>query len=201
MRSTRLITVVDYNPSWPHQFEALRLRLAPAVDSIAAAVEHVGSTSVPGLAAKPIIDMDLVVESVADVMLAIERLKPLGYLHQGNLGIGGREATCGCMPTPRRPMAPSKDAWRSALPLMRSNTMRERANSSRGYCEAGPHSQCRSVADSTDPSCPPDLVRGDDRVSRHERTFLKPRKFPTLICKLNNLPNLLNKLKMTLYFS
>ncbi|MGO9946998.1 MAG: GrpB family protein [Steroidobacteraceae bacterium] len=92
MRSTRLITVVDYDPSWPVQFEALRLRLAPAVGSIAAAVEHVGSTSVPGLAAKPIIDMDLVVESVADVMLAIERLKSLGYLHQGNLGIEGREA-------------------------------------------------------------------------------------------------------------
>jgi GrpB-like predicted nucleotidyltransferase (UPF0157 family) len=60
--------------------------------SIAASVEHVGSTSVPGLAAKPIIDIDIVVESVADVMVAIERLNPLGYVHQGNLGVDGREA-------------------------------------------------------------------------------------------------------------
>jgi GrpB-like predicted nucleotidyltransferase (UPF0157 family) len=63
-----------------------------AVGDIAVAVEHVGSTSVPGLAAKPIIDIDLVVASAADVSVAIERLAMIGYDHQGNLGIEGREA-------------------------------------------------------------------------------------------------------------
>ncbi len=55
-------------------------------------VEHVGSTAVPGLAAKPIIDMDVVVASSDKLPEAIERLASLGYVHRGNLGIDGREA-------------------------------------------------------------------------------------------------------------
>lgn len=55
-------------------------------------VEHVGSTSVPGLAAKPIIDVDVVVHSAVDVRDAIARLRELGYQHRGDLGIIGREA-------------------------------------------------------------------------------------------------------------
>jgi GrpB-like predicted nucleotidyltransferase (UPF0157 family) len=63
-----------------------------AVGDIAVAVEHVGSTSVPDLAAKPIIDIDIVVASAADVSVAIERLAVIGYAHRGNLGVEGREA-------------------------------------------------------------------------------------------------------------
>jgi GrpB-like predicted nucleotidyltransferase (UPF0157 family) len=70
----------------------LRSRIVPVLGSIAVAIEHVGSTAVPGLAAKPIIDMDVVVASAGDVRVAIERLAALGYVHQGNLGIVGREA-------------------------------------------------------------------------------------------------------------
>ena len=88
----RRIEVIDYDPKWPHIFEQLRARIWPAVSDIATSIEHVGSTSVPGLAAKPIIDMDIVVPSPDDVSLVIERLKPLGYMHRGNLGIHGREA-------------------------------------------------------------------------------------------------------------
>jgi GrpB-like predicted nucleotidyltransferase (UPF0157 family) len=55
-------------------------------------VEHVGSTSVPGLPAKPIIDISVVVPTGAAVAIAIERLSTLGYRHLGNLGIEGREA-------------------------------------------------------------------------------------------------------------
>ena len=87
-----IITVVDYDPSWPAEFQALKLRILQALGDIAVAVEHVGSTSVPRLAAKPIIDMDVVVASNADVAEAIERLSTLGYVHRGNLGIEGREA-------------------------------------------------------------------------------------------------------------
>ena len=58
----------------------------------ALALEHVGSTSVPGLAAKPIIDFDVVVESRRAVSESIERLATLGYIHQGDLGVLGREA-------------------------------------------------------------------------------------------------------------
>jgi GrpB-like predicted nucleotidyltransferase (UPF0157 family) len=88
----RSITVVDYDPAWPAQFETLRSMILSAVDDIAVAVEHVGSTSVPGLAAKPIIDIDIVVASAADVSVAIERLAVIGYEHLGNLGVEGREA-------------------------------------------------------------------------------------------------------------
>jgi GrpB-like predicted nucleotidyltransferase (UPF0157 family) len=85
------IVIVDYSPAWPLEFERLRDRAATAVGDIAIAIEHVGSTAVPGLAAKPVIDLVIVVDA-EDVQAAIDRLAVLGYLHQGNLGIEGREA-------------------------------------------------------------------------------------------------------------
>ncbi len=70
----------------------LKSRLVPALGSVALAVEHVGSTAVPGLAAKPIIDIDVIVATSAQVPLAVERLATLGYVYRGDLGIAGREA-------------------------------------------------------------------------------------------------------------
>jgi predicted nuclease with TOPRIM domain len=55
------IEVVPYDPAWPEAFAAIREAVWPAVREVATAIEHVGSTSVPGLAAKPIIDLDIVV--------------------------------------------------------------------------------------------------------------------------------------------
>jgi GrpB-like predicted nucleotidyltransferase (UPF0157 family) len=86
------ITVVDYDPTWPTAFEAVRARVWSVVGDVAVRVEHVGSTSVPGLAAKPIIDISVVVPTEAAVAVAIERLSTVGYRHLGNLGIEGREA-------------------------------------------------------------------------------------------------------------
>jgi GrpB-like predicted nucleotidyltransferase (UPF0157 family) len=88
----RSVRVVDYDSAWPAKFEELRARVLQALGSIAVAVEHVGSTAVPGLVAKPIIDIDVVVASSLDAAAAIERLAALGYRHRGNLGIKGREA-------------------------------------------------------------------------------------------------------------
>ncbi len=54
-----MISVVDYDPSWPHRFDALRDEYAEALTAAATqivSIEHVGSTAVPGLAAKPVID-------------------------------------------------------------------------------------------------------------------------------------------------
>jgi len=53
------VVVVDYDPSWPGLFQSLRNRIAGALGGIALVVEHVGSTDVPGLASKPIIDIDV----------------------------------------------------------------------------------------------------------------------------------------------
>ena len=88
----RRVFVVDYDPSWPDMFEVLRHPVWAAVRDVAVSVEHVGSTAVPGLAAKPIIDMDVVVASSDSLSEAIGRLATLGYIHRGNLGINGREA-------------------------------------------------------------------------------------------------------------
>lgn len=86
------IVVVAYDPSWPESFERLRATIWPVVSALAISIEHVGSTSVPGLAAKPVIDLDLVVGTQDDVPAVIERLATLGYRHRGDLGITGREA-------------------------------------------------------------------------------------------------------------
>jgi GrpB-like predicted nucleotidyltransferase (UPF0157 family) len=75
------ITVVDYDPAWPVIFGDLRERIASALGSLAVRIEHVGSTSVPGLAAKPIIDIDTVIRTPGDLPAAIERLEGIGYVH------------------------------------------------------------------------------------------------------------------------
>jgi len=86
------IVLAEYNEEWPILFEQIARPVLAAVADLGAEVEHVGSTSVPGLSAKPIIDIDVVVRSRDDVPAAIERLRSLGYLYQGDKGIRGREA-------------------------------------------------------------------------------------------------------------
>ena len=86
------IVVTDYDAEWPRHFEEIARPVRDAVAELGATVEHVGSTSVPGLAAKPVIDVDVVVGSGEDVPSAIERLRSLGYVYQGDKGIRGREA-------------------------------------------------------------------------------------------------------------
>ena len=88
----RTIVVIDYDPVWPAVFEELRARAWNAVSDVAVSIEHVGSTAVPGLAAKPIIDISVVVPSLAQVFMAVDRLAKVGYVHRGDLGIEGREA-------------------------------------------------------------------------------------------------------------
>jgi GrpB-like predicted nucleotidyltransferase (UPF0157 family) len=88
----RTVVVVDYDEEWPRRFEQLRARIWPVVSDVAIRIEHVGSTAVPRLAAKPIIDMTVVVGGRSDVALTIKRLATLGYRHRGNLGIEDREA-------------------------------------------------------------------------------------------------------------
>jgi len=86
------VVVVDYDSAWPRLFAELDARLWPVVGDLAASIEHVGSTSVPGLAAKPIIDVDIVVPTAERMPAVIERLAGLGYRHRGDLGVPGREA-------------------------------------------------------------------------------------------------------------
>lgn len=91
MRTAR-VTVVPYDAAWPGEFEKIRAEAADALGRLALAVEHVGSTSVPGLWAKPVIDLDVVIEDEDSLPAVIERLAAIGYRHEGDLGIAGREA-------------------------------------------------------------------------------------------------------------
>lgn len=86
------VILVDYDPSWVEQFDRIRLVLLNALVDDVERIEHVGSTSVPGLAAKPILDIDVVIESEAALAPVVARLSTLGYDHRGNLGVPGREA-------------------------------------------------------------------------------------------------------------
>lgn len=86
------IEVHDYDPDWPVRFEGLARPVLDSVGALALRVEHVGSTSVPGLAAKPVIDMDVVVASADDFATARRLLERLGYEWRGDLGVDGRDA-------------------------------------------------------------------------------------------------------------
>lgn len=91
---TKKVTVVPYDPSWPGEFEKIRREVEEALGSLVLSVEHVGSTSVPGLAAKPIIDLDVVIGNETALEDVILVMACLGYAHEGDLGIPGREAFC-----------------------------------------------------------------------------------------------------------
>ena len=73
------IEVVDYDPSWPARFEAEEMRLRSALGDVALRIEHVGSTAVPGLAAKPTVDIQVSVPDIEDMGAYRVPLEELGY--------------------------------------------------------------------------------------------------------------------------
>jgi len=73
------ITLVEYDPNWEELFEREAHRIRSILGSKALQIEHVGSTSVPGLCAKPIIDILLVVENSADELSYVPVLESAGY--------------------------------------------------------------------------------------------------------------------------
>lgn len=90
-QKTKVVEVVPYDPEWKVEFDRIREQLLSYVGDLIITIEHVGSTSIEGLAAKPIIDLDLVMDSYDVLPQIIERLQQHGYEHQGNLGIEGRK--------------------------------------------------------------------------------------------------------------
>ncbi len=86
------IHILEYDSCWKIRFNEFKDVLWPVVADHSIGFEHVGSTAVEGLAAKPIIDIDIVVSSMNALLKVIERLVPLGYVHQAELGIQGRHA-------------------------------------------------------------------------------------------------------------
>jgi GrpB-like predicted nucleotidyltransferase (UPF0157 family) len=74
------IVVVDYDPAWPERFRHEEARIRSSLGEAALSVEHIGSTSVPGLAAKPIVDVLLVVEDSGDEPSYLPALEAAGYV-------------------------------------------------------------------------------------------------------------------------
>ena len=86
------VVVQAYDGAWEQDFRAIEAELREALGDLALAIEHVGSTSVRGLSAKPIIDIDVVIRDAAALETVIARLGEIGYQHEGDLGVAGREA-------------------------------------------------------------------------------------------------------------
>jgi GrpB-like predicted nucleotidyltransferase (UPF0157 family) len=78
-RRWKSIVVEDYDPAWIERFASASSLLEEALGSLIVGAEHVGSTSVPGLAAKPVIDIDLLVEDTAGESRYVPALESLGY--------------------------------------------------------------------------------------------------------------------------
>jgi GrpB-like predicted nucleotidyltransferase (UPF0157 family) len=77
---TEPIRLVEYDPNWPAQFECEAAAIRGALSKRALRIEHVGSTSVPGLAAKPVIDVLLVVANSADEPAYVPAMEAAGYV-------------------------------------------------------------------------------------------------------------------------
>ncbi|KAI8320047.1 UPF0157-domain-containing protein [Martensiomyces pterosporus] len=83
--------VVDYDPRWADIYAQESKRIRDAIGAYVLDVEHVGSTSIPGLAAKPVIDIQIVVKDFSQLTECIEGMRSAGYFYKGLCGIEGRE--------------------------------------------------------------------------------------------------------------
>nr|WP_302143903.1 GrpB family protein [uncultured Schaedlerella sp.] len=84
------ITVVNYDSEWPLKYARERGYIIEILKDNCISVYHIGSTSVPGLAAKPIIDITVVVRSLEKVDTVAEKFPDIGYEYLGEFGIAGR---------------------------------------------------------------------------------------------------------------
>lgn len=87
------MVVVDYDEKWPQDFLKIKEELLKVL-TIHCQVQHVGSTSIPGMKAKPIIDIDVRLDNWSDFEAVKKALAEIGYEHEGDRGITGRETFC-----------------------------------------------------------------------------------------------------------
>ena len=89
---TNKVVVLPYDTAWQSAFEEIKRELEEAIGDFILGIEHVGSTSVEGMSAKPCIDMDVVIRDYSVFDEIVGRLGAIGYIHEGDLGIKDREA-------------------------------------------------------------------------------------------------------------
>ena len=87
------MVVVEYDKEWPQDFLKIKTELQKAI-TVMSNIQHVGSTSIPGMKAKPIIDIDVGLKNWEDFENVKSKLATIGYEYEGDRGITGREAFC-----------------------------------------------------------------------------------------------------------
>lgn len=87
---SELVEIVEHDPSWADRFEAERERLAPVFDGRVLGIEHIGSTSVPGLCAKPIVDILVGLRELELTDEEISAMEGMSYEYMGEFGLPGR---------------------------------------------------------------------------------------------------------------
>lgn len=79
---SRPVNVVDYDPKWPNLYEDEKRRILEVLGDVILRIEHIGSTAIPGIGAKPIIDIMVAVNSLSDAEECIQPLQRIGYEYQ-----------------------------------------------------------------------------------------------------------------------
>ena len=91
MRTGRVV-VVPYDEAWKNAFEEIKTEIEAEIGDLIIGIEHVGSTSVEGMSAKPCIDIDVIIKDYSAFDEIVRKLGAIGYIHEGDLGIKDREA-------------------------------------------------------------------------------------------------------------
>ncbi|HGP3675159.1 MULTISPECIES: GrpB family protein [Bacillus cereus group] len=86
------ITIEEYNIKWESEFNKLQTLINDVMEDSILSIEHVGSTSIKGLAAKPVLDIDIVIEDYGFFPKVVTKLEAIGYYHQAKWSYKGREA-------------------------------------------------------------------------------------------------------------
>ena len=89
---TKKVVVLPYDRIWKSDFEEIKREIEGAIGDLIVGIEHVGGTSVEGMSAKPIIDIDVIIQDYTAFDAVVRRLESIGYIHEGDLGIKDREA-------------------------------------------------------------------------------------------------------------
>ena len=89
---TKRVVVVPYDEAWKNAFNEIKNEIEAEIGDLIIGIEHIGSTSVEGMSAKPCIDIDVVIKDYSVFNEIVGKLRTIGYIHEGNLGIKDREA-------------------------------------------------------------------------------------------------------------
>ena len=89
---TKRVVVVPYDEAWKNAFEEIKTEIEAEIGDLIIGIEHVGSTSVEGMSAKPCIDIDVIIKDYSVFDEIVRKLGVIGYIHEGDLGIKDREA-------------------------------------------------------------------------------------------------------------